>query len=339
MQDLSELKIDRELVSYIKQVVDPIMVANSLGISLDKRNRAACPVHGGDNRTAFSIDEKTGRWSCFSHGCHNGRSDMVGLVMLMRRCSFVEAIKFMATIAGINIEADHDEEIRKALLNKDTNDFVKRSDNNYVDNELAFQFEEEIYYMQKYRTDYFYKHGYSKAVLDYFEVGHGKDRFGIPREYFPLRNKEGTIVALDGRRTDGDSEPRYSVWPPGFSKGSMLYHYDRAKDYIYAFRGVLFIVEGYKACWSMIQAGLMNTVAAMGAGLTKEQPKLILENINIEKVVLIFDGDEAGRNATVRNKRELAHMCNIDSISMQYGQDPSTLDLEALRELTYKYMQ
>jgi len=327
------------LVDYIKQIADPISIAYSLGISLDKRNRAACPIHGGDNRTAFSIDEKTGRWACFSHGCHNGRSDMVGLVMLMRRCTFVEAIQFMAAVVGVNLEADHDEEITKALLKKDTNDFIRRSSNSRADDELSFKFEEEIYYMQQYRTDYFYKQGYSKAILDYFEVGHGKDRFGIPREYFPLRNKDGMIVAMDGRRTDGDGEPRYSIWPPGFNKGSILYHYDRAKDYIQTFKNILLIVEGYKACWSMVQAGFMNTVAAMGAGLTKEQPRLILENINIEKVVLIFDGDEAGRNATVRNKRELGHICNIESIHMPDDQDPSTLDIQTLRQLIYKYIQ
>lgn len=315
------------------------MVAHSLGVNLDKRNRGTCPVHGGDNRTAFSIDEKNNRWSCFSHGCHEGHSDMIGLTMLIRRCSFIEAVNFIASIAGVDLSGDHSEEITKALITKDTRDFIHRSDVYNIDTELSTRLEEEVYYMRQSRTDFFLNKGYTSAILDYFEVGHTTDKFGIPRESFPLRDKQGRVVAIDGRRVDGDIEPRYFVQPDGFNKGHILYHYHRAKDYVPVFNGVLFVVEGYKACWSMVQAGLVNVVAAMGAGLSSEQPKLILENIQVEKVVLVFDGDEAGRNGTVRNKRDLGHLCSIESVYMPDGQDPSTLDPQALRELLNPYVK
>lgn len=330
--------LDRDMITYIKEVVDPLMVASSLGINLDKSNRASCPIHGGDNATAFSIDERSGRWACFSHGCHSGNSDMVGLVMLVRRCNFMEAIKFLASVAGINISQPQPDEIKNALVRKDTVDFIRRNETQRIDLNETQRLEQEVAYAISRRTNYFSSMGYTEATLDYFEVGHGMDRYGIPRELFPLRNKDGHIVAIDGRRTDGGGEPRYYVQPEGFNKGNILYHYHLAKDYAQAFGGILFIVEGYKACWSMIQAGIFNTVAAMGAGLSKQQPRIILENINIQLVVLVLDGDTAGRNGTARAKRELGHLCNIVSVDMPDGEDPSTLNPDNLRQLLNPYI-
>jgi DNA primase len=58
----------------------------------------------------------------------------------------------------------------------------------------------------------------------------------------------------------------------------------------------VYIVEGFKACLWMIQAGFKNTVAAMGSYLSERQQRLIHRLGG--NVVLCFDNDEAGRRAT-----------------------------------------
>lgn len=331
MSDRSDPRIDRAIVTYIKQIADPLLLSHSLGISLDRNNRAPCPVHGGDNKTAFSLDVPNGRWSCFSHGCHQGHSDLIGLVMLMRKCDFKTAVMFIAEVCGIDLSSDLSKEAETAMIRKDTADFIHRSSRWIPDESVSESIEEEIYHLKQYRTDYFLQRGYTTKTLDYFEVGFGHDKYGVPREMFPIREEYGRVVAIDGRRVDNDDEPRYFIQTEGFQKGNLLYHYYAAKNYIQLFNGVIFVVEGYKACWSMIQSGFYNTVACMGSGLSKEQPRLLLSDLNIKTVVLVLDADVAGRNGTVRNQRELGHLFDLRSVELPDGEDPSTLSPDILK--------
>jgi hypothetical protein len=70
----------------------------ALAVEVNERTRrAACPVHSGSNRSAFSWRED-GRWHCFS--CGNG-GDRIALVRATRNCTFSEAVQFLAQLAGV----------------------------------------------------------------------------------------------------------------------------------------------------------------------------------------------------------------------------------------------
>jgi hypothetical protein len=70
----------------------------ALGLEVNERSRrCACLLHAGSNRTAFSWRED-GLWHCFSCGAGG---DRVALVQAVRRCGFVEAVKFLAALAGV----------------------------------------------------------------------------------------------------------------------------------------------------------------------------------------------------------------------------------------------
>jgi phage/plasmid primase-like uncharacterized protein len=62
----------------------------------ERRRRGPCPVHGGRNSSAFSWHED-GRWHCFSCGAGG---DRIALVRVVRRCSFREAVQFLAALTG-----------------------------------------------------------------------------------------------------------------------------------------------------------------------------------------------------------------------------------------------
>ncbi len=64
-----------------------------------KMGRCACIFHGGRSRSAFSWRED-GRWYC--HNCHRG-VDKIGLVQMARRCSYREAVAFLAAMAGVEL--------------------------------------------------------------------------------------------------------------------------------------------------------------------------------------------------------------------------------------------
>jgi CHC2-type zinc finger protein len=64
-----------------------------------KRWRAACPLHGGDNPQAFSVDAETLLWNCFTH-CGGG--DAVDFVMKAEGLDFVGAVTRLAELAGVS---------------------------------------------------------------------------------------------------------------------------------------------------------------------------------------------------------------------------------------------
>ncbi len=298
--------------------------------------RAACPFHGGTNKSSFSIDLNTGFWTCFSSHCHEGYSDIVGLVQLATHCNFIDAIIFLAGLCGVNLSEDHSKLAYVSAIKKDLADFVRRSQKNSTEMDLCtiYNIEEYVYGWIQNRSDYFYKQGYSHEIQDYFEVGFCYDRYNVPRACFPVRDLQGRIVAWDGRRVDGvDNKMKYFIYPPGFPKGKVLYNYYRAKDYVQQSNGYLFLVEGYKACWSMVSAGYWNTAACMGAGLQGDQGFLLVQNLNLKCIVLMLDGDDAGRNGSRRTKSELGYFCDIKVIDMPDGQDPSTLTQQQLHQI------
>jgi DNA primase len=325
-------QFDRSFIEHIKQIADPELVASSLGIMFQgprgRYLRAQCPIHGGKNKTSFSLDTDTGSWSCFSSGCHHGYSDLIGLVELVRRYNFMEAIKYIATLMGIDISKQHSEEVTGALYRKDVSDYIRRTQRNNVEMNLRTisNIEESVYGWMLQRSEYFVRKGYTPNILDYFEVGSSFDRKGIPRDVFPIRDSVGRIVAVDGRRTDSDENPRYFAEPPGFPKGKVLYHYDRARNYIKLFKGHVFVVEGYKACWSMVQAGYLNTVACMGAGFQGEQAGILLKDLSLRKIIMVLDSDAAGKNGSQRAKSQLSYLCPVEIIDMPVTQDPITLE-------------
>ena len=352
----ARLFLSRGIVEHIKQAVDPLMVVGSLGIALSSQSgnymRGPCPIHGGDNRTSFSINIETGRWSCFSHMCHEGYSDILGLVQLSRRCNFKQALEFVAGIMGIDLNGSRMvDEARAALHKKSVIDFTRQQDRRKmkVDLSAALSIEEEICHWIEARSSYFYDRGYTHAIQDYFELGFHFDFKGVPRATIPIRDITGRFVAVDGRRTDIDEEPRYFMQPFGFHKGLILYHYHKARDYLKIYNGDLFIVEGYKACWSMVQAGILNTVACMGAGLMAEQPQILMRDLNLRRIIFVLDSDAAGKNGARRSKREIEHFVHTELVDLpqKYNPitgetdlptDPSTLAPQELKHILSPYL-
>jgi len=67
----------------------------------ERTRRCACALHGGTNRNAFSWTQ-AGLWKC--HSCGAG-GDRIALVRATRRCSFSEAVEFLAAMAGVEFRS------------------------------------------------------------------------------------------------------------------------------------------------------------------------------------------------------------------------------------------
>lgn len=326
----------KHLVRLIKTSVDPVTVFDSLGIKTTMENsveiRSSCPFHNGKNPSSFRFDKRSGYWSCFSQYCHEGANDLFGLVMKRLNLSFNEAFHYLADLAGIDVgKSESDEDLRKLIDEAKILSFCN-SRLNKANKEMRVYDEAILERLKTRDSSYFFiREGFSDFVLDYFELGGTfVDSSGVIRSAIPIRNEDGDLVMITGRRVDSDKDPRYKPTDYGVPKGSVLYNYNNAKHFIENFDGRLFVVEGFKGCWRMVENGLFNTVACMGAKVTDEQVKLIQGNTLIREVILMLDGDAAGIKGTSSSMRNLITGCSVKALYLPKGTDPSMYDKDTL---------
>ena len=115
---------------------------------------------------------------------------------------------------------------------------------------------------------------------------------------FPLYDLTGKIVGYSGRIYNGEkNSPKYfnTKETEIFKKGELLYNYHRAKNPCKE-KGQVIVVEGFFALIRLHTIGVDNVIATLGTALTKKQA-LIIKRM-AKEVVLCFDGDSAGEEAT-----------------------------------------
>ena len=148
------------------------------------------------------------------------------------------------------------------------------------------------------------KKGYNLQELNDLGLATNNRDLYCNRIMFPLKDLSGRIVAFSGRRYDGIKENKYvnTKGTPIFQKGDILYNYYDARESVRKKNQVI-VMEGFMAAIRSITIGLTNVVSLMGTAMTKEQVAL-LKRMS-QNVILCFDGDEAGRKASISNGEEL----------------------------------
>lgn len=166
------------------------------------------------------------------------------------------------------------------------------------------------------------------------------DRFRH-RLMFAVMDPQGRVVAFSGRALRdipgtqnersgdrGGPPPKYVNSPesPIYTKGQMLFGIHQARHAIrQAERAVL--VEGNFDVVSLHARGITNVVAPLGTAFTVDQAKLLKRFA--PEVVLLFDGDEAGRKAA-RLSREAVREAGLSARIAQLpdGKDPDEVSKE-----------
>ena len=117
------------------------------------------------------------------------------------------------------------------------------------------------------------------------------------RVIFPIIDLRGNVIAFGGRTIEKGGEPKYlnSSDTPVFKKGRNLFSMNFAKK---SQSKRLILAEGYMDVIAVHQAGFENVVASLGTALTPDQCRLMRQYA--DEVVISYDSDAAGQNATVK---------------------------------------
>lgn len=154
--------------------------------------------------------------------------------------------------------------------------------------------------------------------------GDGYERFA-GRLMFPIEDERGRVVGFGGRILGAAEEKaKYLNSPesPFFNKRKLLFGLRKAKQ---ANDRKLVVMEGYTDVIAAHLAGLTGAVASLGTALTTDHARL-LDRFATEGVVLLFDGDRAGRSAADRAFRELVHTrLPVRIALLDEGMDPADL--------------
>ncbi len=160
----------------------------------------------------------------------------------------------------------------------------------------------------------------------------------VDRVLFPIRNERAQAVGFGGRILPGNPHPaKYWNSPesPVFQKSKLVFALDAARDEIRKTETVL-ICEGYTDVIACHQYGVKNAVATLGTALT-DQHVTTLKRF-AKKVVLVYDGDEAGLAAAERVlERFIAQDVDLRILTLPGGHDPDEFlaseGTDALRQL------
>ncbi len=150
--------------------------------------------------------------------------------------------------------------------------------------------------------------GDDEAVASGLVISHERGLFDRFRDrlMIPIRDGKGRVIAFAGRAMRADQPAKYINSPRTelFDKSATLYALDVAKAQIRR-KSEAVIVEGQFDAIACHQAGFDTVVASMGTALTEGQYR-ILDDLKIEKAIVAFDGDAAGKASAEKRGRELA---------------------------------
>lgn len=145
------------------------------------------------------------------------------------------------------------------------------------------------------------------------------------RVVFPLTDIRGKISAFVGRHLLSNSGKRYQNHPPG---ANLNLFPSRFKE---QFKSML-LVEGIFDFLNLYDKGLHNVVCTFGTSKLYNDTALKLHPykvMGVEKIFILFDGDDAGKEAAKKLKpliEEAGFLAEI--ISLPEGTDPGELGLE-----------
>ncbi|MCB1193298.1 MAG: DNA primase [Leptospiraceae bacterium] len=345
------MQIDRSFIDRIKREVS-LEGYISRFTKIERRGKryfALCPFHN-EKTPSFTISPELQLYHCF--GC--GKSgDLFKFVMEYERVDFNRAREILSEYSGIPVYtkisgADKLYEEKQEL---------------YHFNQIACEYFVESLNSDygKSARKYLQDRGLSSFEIQNFKIGYALpgfnsfiDKFGNNpkqqemalklglikessnqkgnyydfyrnRVMFPILDLKNHIVGFGGRLLGESNEAKYINSPSSiiYDKGGMFYNLPNAIESIRKTR-VAILVEGYMDVIGLFSKRFENVVAPLGTSLTQAQIRMIKNYA--DKMVIMLDGDNAGKKAAVRACEVcLKEGLNAEVVLLSEGIDPYDL--------------
>lgn len=319
--------IPEEKIEEIKNAADIVEVVSDYVLlkKTGKNYSGLCPFHA-EKDASFTVSPVKQIFHCF--GCNTG-GNVFNFLIRHDGVSFPEAVRLLARRYGIDLP------VRK--MSQAMREQISEREKLLAINRMAMEYYHWNLLHDSYGKQamaYLKKRGMEPSIIDRFQLGYARDSWDGLRNYlqnkrvpmdlmeksglviprksgtgyydrfrerivFPIYNLNKQVVGFGGRVLDA-SLPKYLNSPetPVYSKGKLLYGLHLARNKCRETRTV-YIVEGYFDLLMLHQYGVENAGATLGTALTTEHIHMIKGFA--DKVILVFDGDDAGIQASLRS--------------------------------------
>lgn len=304
--------------AFLDQLRERISLSALIGRTLKlekagKEHKACCPIHG-EKTPSFTVNDDKGFYHCFGCGAHG---DAIRWLTDQGGMTFMDAVRSLAEDAGMDVPAPSPEWQRKERAVAAVTD-VLGSSVQWFGTQLR---------NSRMAQDLLSVRGLSPETIARFALGYApgkpsiasgpasidqlraadlivegrdgfRDRFW-KRIMIPIHDARGRVVGFGARAVEDGQDPKYlnSADSESFDKGRMLFNLHRAAPAARTARRMI-MVEGYFDVIALDQAGISEAVAPMGTAMTEAQLERAWRVVN--DVVLLLDGDNAGRKAALR---------------------------------------
>lgn len=296
----------------IKQSVGLGPVLRRYQVSLHRSGRdqyrGLCPIHRGEGRDAFHANLSRNIFHCFSCGAGGTVLDFVAA---MEGCTLREAARKLAGDTAASGSGAPATCRPKATVTRKSKSLSP----------LGF-----VLHGIDSSHPYLAARGIQSATAQEFGIGVYRGA-GIlsGRLVIPIHNAGGELVAYCGRCLDG-TEPRYR-FPSGFAKAEVLFNLHRT---LAARPDRVVVAEGFFDCFKLHQAGVA-AVALMGTALSEAQQRALVNSFR--HLVLMLDGDEAGRRATASIAARLRPYASVRVIPLPDSVQPDQLSTAEIGQI------
>ena len=312
--------------SYIEEIKNRLKVSDvvRLKVNLKKRGKEFIGLSPFKNEKtpSFTVNDDKGFYHCFSTGEHGNIFDFI---MKLDNLGFGEAIKTLAQRAGMQpYHFTKEDEVRE----KESQRIQKLFEIFFSICHIDLQSEYKNSHL-KYLLD----RGLSVDTINYFKIGFCEDSKKIKdklfqnnftaneliksgmyykkdgsdelvcrfrnRIIFPILNYFNQYIGCGGRSVLKKALAKYINSPETdfFKKGFNLYNLNNSKKET-TDTDKLVLVEGYMDVVSLYNKGVKNVAATLGTAITTSQINLAWKNF--DKIILCFDGDQSGLDASYR---------------------------------------
>ena len=346
--------IDRETIDKILDATNIVDVVSEF-VTLRKSGvnyKGLCPFHD-DKTPSFMVSPTKQICKCFS--CGEGGT-AINFLMKHEQITYPEALRWLAKKYNIEIQ-------EKELTDEERQEQSDR-ESMFIVNEWAMNYFKDVLNHDPdgvaIGRQYFRSRGIRDDIVEKFNLGFSlskrdaldlaakkagyKEEFLIKtglcikgekgvydryagRVIFPWFNVSGKVVAFGGRLLDARTKGVQQKYVN--SPDSEIYHKERELYGLYqgkkaiAKEDCVYMVEGYTDVIAMHQCGLENVVANSGTALSKYQIKLLRRFT--PNIILLYDGDEAGRHAAMRGTEMLlAEGMKVKVLLLPDGDDPDS---------------